>query len=277
MDFSNRQTIVFYLSSTKGSVYQSSTGSILEFDLPQDTIVNQEVVNRDKLESTVQDFILSNRITKGNVIFVFSHNLSIDKEFPLDLKKNNEEEVKEFVEIVPFEEPVARAYKIVNKTKVVAVNGYLYNLVKNVVEKNGFNVIAFLPAVILQEISPQLANTTDLSFIAGKFELFKEYSLISSEKPIESQESPTKGEKKNGKNNKNKIYLGVILLCLLFIAGSIGSLLLKSDNPSSSSALPTPQVQIPTPEVSEIPNEDSVQNFQEIPSSTESSTREISP
>ena len=185
--------------------------------MSSDVVSNLEVVSREKLERAINRlFQLPNLKGKEfDVVVIFSHNITFEKELTSTNSKAEFEETQKFLDMVPFEEVLSNSYRINKKTRIVAANKIIYNILKQVLERNKAHVSLVLPMTILAVTNPELNNKMDLPFIENKLESFKQYSIL------DLEEAGLGGEVTNSIGIKKKdirLYLLVILMIILFSA-----------------------------------------------------------
>ena len=214
MDFSEKQTIVCYIDRDKALFYQDVNGSMLQMDFPQDIIFDQELTGGGKLEHLIESFLETNKLGKGNILFIFAPSVTIEKDFPDELAQNKNEEIQKFIDMVPFEEVLSKIYRLNKKTKVVAINHEIYESIKNIFAKKNFLILGIIPSTVLQETFTELSSNIDLAFIASKIYSLKQYYIVDEGKLINQDTKEKSGLKKQ---NTRMYILIVIFAILLFI------------------------------------------------------------
>ncbi|HYM65621.1 MAG TPA: hypothetical protein VES68_04055 [Candidatus Sulfotelmatobacter sp.] len=213
-----RQLAVVYFDVNKILFYGKDTKKNLELDLPTDVVSDLEVVAKDKFDQLIDTFFQTDTLKNVafDVILVFSQGVSFEKDFTDDTTKVKYEETQKFLDMVPFEDILSNSFKINKKTKVVAVNKGLFDMLHLALERNRAYVVLVLSASVLLETNPELANNLDLGIIATKFEALKQYGLV------EINQGGLALEKKNSIGIKKKdvrLYalLGVFVLLLVVL------------------------------------------------------------
>ena len=214
MDFSEKQTIVCYIDKDKALFYQDVDGSMLQMDFPPDIISDQELTGREKLEQLIKSFLETNKLGKGNIIFIYAPNVTIEKDFPDELARNKNEEIQKFIDMIPFEEVLSKIYKLNKKTKVVTINQEIYKSIKNIFEKKNFLVLGIIPSTVLQEAVAELSMNIDLAFIASKIYSLRQYSMVNDG---ELKNENTKEKPASKKQNIRIYFLLAVFAILLFV------------------------------------------------------------
>ena len=243
MDFSEKQTIVCYIDKNKALFYQDMDGSILQMDFPPDIISDQELTGREKLEHLIESFLETNKLGKGNIIFIYSPDITIEKDFPDEPAGNKNEEIQKFIDMIPFEEVLSKIYKLDKKTKVVAINQEIYDSIKNIFVKKNFLVLGIIPSTVLAETVAELSMNIDLAFIANKIYSLRQYGMVN-----EGELSNQNTKEKSGLRKQNiRMYaLIIVFAILLFILIILA--ITKVFPKNSSKTLPVMQPPLsPTP------------------------------
>lgn len=217
MDFSEKQITVCYIDRNKALFYQDVDGSMLQMDFPPDIISDQELTGREKLEHLIESFLETNKLGKGNIIFIYAPDITIDKDFPDELAENKNEEIQKFIDMIPFEEVLSKTYKLNKKTKVVAINQEIYDSIRNIFEKKNFLVLGIIPSTVLQETVAELSTNIDLAFIANKIYSLRQYSMVSSGELSNQNAKEKIGLKKQNIRMYALIIVFAILLFILII------------------------------------------------------------
>ncbi|OGH14975.1 MAG: hypothetical protein A2860_02105 [Candidatus Levybacteria bacterium RIFCSPHIGHO2_01_FULL_37_33] len=245
MDFSQKHTIVCYIDKNKALFYQDVDGSMLKMDFPPDIISDQELTGREKLEHLIESFLETNKLEKGNIIFIYAPNVTIEKDFPDDTPGNKNEEIQKFINMIPFEEMLSKIYKLNKKTKVVAINQEIYESIKNIFAKKNFSVLGIIPSTVLAETVAELSMNIDLAFIANKIYSLKQYGMVNAGELSNQNTKEKSGLKKQNIRMYVLIIVFVILLFILIIL-----VIIKPFPKNSSKNLPVINPPLsPTPSV----------------------------
>lgn len=211
-----RQLAVVYIDNNKILFYIKDTKNNLVLDLPAEVVSDLEIVRRDKFDQLIDTFFQADSLNNigFDVILVFSQGTTFEKDFTDDTAKVKYEEIQKFLDMVPFEDTLSNTYKINKKTKVVAVNKVLYDILHLALERNKAYVSLVVPMAILVETNPEFVNNLDLALIAARADSLKQYGLI------EISEGGLEREQKNviGIRKKDvRLYVLLGTFALLFI------------------------------------------------------------
>jgi len=243
MDFSEKQTIVCYIDKNKALFYQDMDGSILQMDFPPDIISDQELTGREKLEHLIESFLETNKLGKGNIIFIYAPDITIEKDFPDEPAGNKNEEIQKFIDMIPFEEVLSKIYKLDKKTKVVAINQEIYDSIKNIFAMKNFLVLGIIPSTVLAETVAELSVNIDLAFISNKIYSLRQYSMVN-----EGELSNQNTKEKSGLRKQNIRMYALIIVFTILLFVLIILVITKSFSKNSSKDLPVMQPPLsPTP------------------------------
>lgn len=221
---------IIYLDRNSFNFYFEGYPNILKLDLPLDVVKDQEILNKEKLDSLIKEFIKTNKIQRCNLIIILSKNILFIK----NLTKTNEKEliteIDDYIEIVPFEKTTAKTFKIEKNYITVAVNYDLVEFIKIVFEQLGFIVYCAVPDFIFEKFDKEAGkadlDTKLVKLILKKIDTVKIYNLLTNQKNV-NDNTRTKQENEENENlqkehkNKKLFSLLVVFLLLLSILGFV--------------------------------------------------------
>ncbi len=217
MDFTVKQYSIFYLDADKGVFYDSNTGSSVEMNFPKNAILDMEITNKEELKKTFQSFIASSRLSPSHVIFIFSANISFERNFSKAPLMQIQNDIARFTDFVPFKNVVSKLFDFEDLRILVAINKDFYDTFRGEFESQQFIVDGAMALSVIHQVMPQTSSQLDLSEISGKIESLKQYNIISQE------EQSAVAKNRNQKKATNKripillSILGFLLLLLLII------------------------------------------------------------
>lgn len=247
MAFEKKQTAVVYVDTDKVFFYTGKTGDIFRLDFPSNVISDLDLVSEEKLIQLIDSFCKTNNLegTKFETILVFSTGSIFEKDFTDEIKEENTQ-IQQFIDIVPFEDVLSKTYKLNKKTKVVVVNKALFEALKNALEKKNFSISLVLPYSVLQEINTELTSSINLAFIASKIDSYKQYNL----NDYENKNPNNKIKASDSKNQNKRVYVlvGIFILLLIVLGFLIISTLSSESSPKKGAEVlpiltPIPKVQ----------------------------------
>lgn len=214
MDFSGKQSGIFYIERARAFYYDSSLTSPIKIEFPEDVFANSEVIDRKKFNVLIHDFLEKNKITPFKTIYiVLSPLITFEKDFN---KKTviSETEFQELQSIIPFEEILNRKYSLGNMIKIVSANKHLCDILRNIFEENKFMVGGVTPLAIINELVPGLQKNLNLDLVLNKADLLKSYSLFDME---EYNSSMNQTKKSKALNTRYAVLLGILSFLIILL------------------------------------------------------------
>lgn len=215
-----RQLGIFYIDATKAYFYGSNSAAVLQIEIPEDTMSYSDVVNKDKFYQLIQTLVTTNKIEPVPLLILFSPYATYEKDAVGKTPEEINTDLQQFVDAVPYERVLSRIYKLQDKTKVVAVNKDMYEVIKHAFEKVRFSIVAVVTLPLLQQVLPDIGKNLNLEIVANKFEPIKQYSLITLEEinnPGKASQQQTEQSKINPLRLFGLIGVFVILMGVLIV------------------------------------------------------------
>jgi len=265
--------IIIFLDRNGFIIYQDTLSNVWQFPFSQDVVQNLDVINKVQLVNSIRSFIQTNKVIPSNVIIILSDSVIFQKDLttlqqtsqkPQQLdqqksaglivgeKEDQEKEIKNFLDNVPFEEVLA---KVINNTKIVAVNKDLLEGVVLPFKEIGCFVEEIVPAFMYQQyIDFSGGLSQDIArIVLQQTDLLKLGNMLTSQQKVETQQDsddqPQKEQKEKPNNLRQFILVGIFVLLLIILV--IVYLTLGRTAP----ARPSPNVPSPTPALRVEPTE----------------------
>lgn len=178
MEFSKKDIIVFSIEKTKGIVYTTADTAPITIDFPTDTVNHLEVVDKEKLHTLITTSLEAHDLKPSPVILLLTPEVTFEKDMEDASPSLRYAERENFLDMVPFHRILSKVYKINKKTKVVAANRELCEVLTAAFEQKTFAVTGLLPATILADVLQQSNTDRDPKMIARKIDVLKQYSLL---------------------------------------------------------------------------------------------------
>lgn len=214
MDFSKKQTAIFYLEKNKGVLYITNSATPFVVQFQQEAIDNLEIVDKSKFDQLLASFIIKNELKPMSVFVILARDVTLEKELeniPLSLQSA---ETEKFLAMVPFHRILSKTYNFSNKIIIVAVNRDLCENIISVFQENLFPVIGVIPLSVLEEKFPQIKEKFDKKFIFKKIENLKQYFLPLG---LEHQEKILTYNVPSLKNMQFIVLIGIFTLLLIIL------------------------------------------------------------
>jgi hypothetical protein len=217
-------TGLLYLAKNSIALYDEKTKGIFRLNFLPLVVKDLEIINRDQLGLNIKTLVESNKIIPSALIMVVSNNMFFEKDFPPLSKEQQVIETQKFLDNIPFEDIVSKAFGTEKVYKIVAANGHFIESIRKAFEALGFAINIAIPAIAFGNIGEEL-NQVTIKIIFSKYPALKQYNLLKNEPVIKQQPSQQEpeGEKhdetNNEKNNKkNLIAIGVFVLLIIIIS-----------------------------------------------------------
>ena len=240
-------TGLIYLQQDKFDFYQPAIGKIIEFGFVTEIIKDLEIINVDLLDNLIKVFVTNNKIVPGELVMVIADNACFIKDFilpsvssetktaPTDGKnpvvvpvirpKISEDEIKSFIEHVPFENVLSKTFDLASGTKVIALNKDMYEAIKSAFEKLGFKINFVLPGVVFENNigSVTVLNLAIANNMLTSADLVKEQNLliktnyVSENHDFKKQDEPDSTKKQPVKKSNKRLFLMIGIFVVLII------------------------------------------------------------
>ncbi len=171
---------VVYIDRAKIDYYARGMSSVLTLPVPNTISSNMEIIDRDGLSKLVKASIDQNKLTPSLIHFVLSSSILFEKNFDTEKTPNIEEEIKSFLEIVPFENYLTKRLTTGNITKVVVVNADFVTAYKDIFESFGFQLDSIVLHFEINPSAPSLTtlSSSDIALIMNRFDALRQLSII---------------------------------------------------------------------------------------------------
>jgi hypothetical protein len=237
---SRSHPIILFIDRFGFSVYQDTLTSIPKFNFTQDLVSNLDVVNKEKLAELIATFIQINKIVPSSLAVILSDDIIYIKDLAVPVQKptpgqpgtkinlsedkDHEEDVRNFLEDVPFEVVLAKVIKAVNINRIVAVNRDLIMGIVDTFIGKGSTLEAVVPGFMYVQGANYTSGLTleNVKIILGNTETLKlgnlltdsEKATLSSAIGNQPESSPIVSAKKP-RNLRQYILVGVFVLLLV--------------------------------------------------------------
>lgn len=196
MAFSSIPRGIIYIDRNTLHLFFEGKGGPIVFELPKTVISDLEIINKEQLDLQIKSFIETNKIPHSQGTIILSDNIVFEKEIARVVDETQQEqEVRKFLDAIPFEHVGFRTVPTQNGVKVAAANQDLYQSVKDALEKMNFKIIHVVPATLLEKNEKDALNSLSQESIKPllkKLDTLKNVDLLIDER----QEKIKKQEQK---------------------------------------------------------------------------------
>lgn len=179
MKFSKKKMAIFYIDKDQGSFFTNTFSKPKELNLPQDVFSHLEIINSQKLNKLIEEFLEINKIEPSELFILLGKNTTFERDFTNIPRTERSIEMQKFLDIVPFEETLNKVFKIQKKEKIVVANKQFCEEIIAAFKAKEFNIFSIVPQSIVFEVLPQLKGKLDLPLLLKKIESIKNYGLFS--------------------------------------------------------------------------------------------------
>jgi hypothetical protein len=167
------------LMLTRERLYLYDGGAVLTLDLPASVVKDLDVKDRDGLFNLVVTFIQNNKLVPAQLFFILAESVCFTKDFTVTISTDPavaEAMVREYTDMIPFNNVVSKVYKTPTVWRAVGVNEDLVNIIFEAFASKGFGLSALVPA----NVFPDLAMSVDLTAVKAQAVLDKKAIAVRS-------------------------------------------------------------------------------------------------
>ncbi len=221
MELTKKAPAFIYLDKNGFYFFETGLPQVLSLAFLATSVRDMDVINGGSLMTQVKGFIDQYRIAPATITVIFSPNITFEKDIVGLAKEAQDEEVKKFLDTVPFDSILSKEYPIEKGVKVIACNEDLYLELKMAFEKNSFSVDNAVSYQLMGQDQTYIRNLTpdNASQLVRRLDHLKQVTLltINKEKFQPIQMADNKKEDAKPKTNKTRLIAMVAIFGVLFI------------------------------------------------------------
>lgn len=261
MASNKEERVIIYFDRGSISFYRSNA-PVVKVEFTADIVRDLEIKDRQKLNEQIKLFVESNKLPPSRALLVISPNVTFEKDLPETLK-GKDDEVKRYVDSVPFESVAYEVFKQNKITRVFVVNRDLIESVRGAFGMQKIVVEAAVPASLIGEpiaLDKGFTQETGNAFLKRYVNL-KQYTLFGIQPAVKEDGTSNSTQDQAQSTKKRKIaYIAIFAIGISFLVGVLSYYFYFL--PRMYSQKKTPVVTTITPSPTPVPTE--------VPSSTES-------
>jgi len=225
---SHNHPIILFIDRSGFSVYQDILTNIARFNFTSDLVTNLDVVNKEQFSNLITTFIQINKIVPSSLAIILSDTVIYVKDLVKSQPNSEQEqkdEVRNFLENVPFEEVLAKVVKTEQKNTLCAVNRDLVMTIADVFVSKGSTIEAVVPGFLFgQKVNFGIGlNQENIQPVLAESEILKGGNLLVGQQKVTSPEIFAEQkepiiEGKKPQNIKQLILIGVFATLLVILA-----------------------------------------------------------
>ncbi len=212
--FNGKNWILILLSSHLLEIMTPDSEVVQRIPLPSTIVNNNELLNRDGLESIILDWAKLRTYTSTEIIWLLAPSVYFDFALPPNSEVSLDKLRSDFIDTVPYENVLSHDYQLGKVQKVIATNQDLLSAFIQVFAKSGYATHSVVPSSLLGEFTTLngLVRTQALS----KTSLLASLSLTLRDNvkniPLNTHDLSAKPK------SSLPVLLGVFLVLLLILA-----------------------------------------------------------
>lgn len=274
--------IIIFLDRNGFIIYQDTLSNVWQFPFAQDLVVNLDVINKIQLENSIGAFIQTNKISPSSLIIILSDSVVFQKdlaslqknpestdpnqqenELIIGNKEQQEKEIRNFLDIVPFEDVLI---KVINNNIIVVVNKDLLEALVSPFKAIGCVVDAIVPGFIYKEYSDFSGGLSQdiVKIVLQQTDLLKLGNILTGQQQAveiqkDSYDQSQKEPEEKPSNIRQFILIGVFVFLIAVLAIVYFTLGREQTFPEKNASQPSTSLNLPNPTPSPQVNQTSSQ------------------
>ena len=135
MEFTKKQPAFIYLDKNGFYFFENGMTQVISLAFLATSVKDMDVINGGSLMTQIKGFIDQYKVTPASITIIFSPNITFEKDLVGLAHEQQEEEIKKFLETVPFDSVLSKEYQIDKGIKAIAGNADIYMQLKMAFEK----------------------------------------------------------------------------------------------------------------------------------------------
>lgn len=191
--------------------------------IPNTVVSNMEVLNKDAIYTLVTDWLKQRPHTSASIIWLLSPEICFEHTFTSSEQDKVDSETLQFLDLVPFENVVSRAYNSSEGKQIIATNKDLIMSLVQAFSLQGYNTKAVVPSRLVQADSVLTSEVERLA-IKRNYELARE-SLIAPTQTSALTPIGTSETQQSQSTDQSKSSLPLLLGVFVFLLAVLGFVL----------------------------------------------------
>jgi hypothetical protein len=140
-----RDTIIFL---DKNRIYIYDGNGVLRLDVPENVIRDVDVVDKSGFDSLVDTFIKTKKLDPAHIWMILADGVCFSRDVAQTDPAKLENDVRDFLEAVPFDQVLSKRYRAGGGVRVIATNLEYIEAITEIFEREGFSVEGIVPGAI---------------------------------------------------------------------------------------------------------------------------------
>lgn len=221
--FSSKPTIVLVLRAKSLEFYNGKEEEKEELIFPPKILKKDEIVDWEKFELFIEEFLARNSLKKQKAILVLGKDILFEKTIPVDNPEKEKEIMEKFFKSIPYEEKDIVTKRLKDEENVYLISTYkdFYQSIKYTFEKFGWTIEQVVPMTMFEDFdSDRMLDYAEVNQILSHTDLLKIGDMTSEADTIKPSraEQVLAQESKNGFFSKSNF---ILLFIIAFLCGGV--------------------------------------------------------
>lgn len=155
-----REAIIF-LDKNRITIYSGDRA--MQLNIPETVIRDLDVIDKSGFDSLVDTYIKTNKLSPAHVWIVLTESVCFSADITQTDQVKAEDEVKSFLEVVPFDQVLSKKYRSGKGIRVIATNSVYLEAIIEIFEREGFVVDGIVPGTIFPSYNDQKIMDSDFA------------------------------------------------------------------------------------------------------------------
>jgi hypothetical protein len=253
--FSAKPTILIVLRAKSLEFYNGHEEEKEILDFPPKVLKKDNIVDWEKFEMLIEEFLARNSLKKQHAIMVLSKDILFEKTIPNTTVEIEAAETQKYLKKIPYDEKdiVTKKLKDEQNTYLVSTYKDFYQSIKYILEKFGWMIEQVVPITMFEDFdSDKTFDYAEVNLILSNRDMLKVGDMTSEEDTVRPSRMEQVQNTNEGLFTKHNIFLlvGIAAVCagIFFAILYFNILSLPKTLPGFAQPTPTPlPTSTPTP------------------------------
>jgi len=257
--FSAKPTILIVLRAKSMEFYNGREEEKEILDFPPKVLKKDDIVDWEKFELLIEEFIARNSLKKQHAIMVLSKDILFEKTIPNADSVIEEAEIAKYLKKIPYDEKDIITKKLKDEANTYLVSAYkdFYQSIKYIFEKYGWVIEQVVPVTMFEDFdSDKTFDYAEVNLILSNKDMLKIGDMTTDADTVKpSRVAQVQNSNSSGIFTLHNLFLlvGIAAVCgsIFFAILYFNLLKLPTSLPGVASPTPTPlptSTPTPTPE-----------------------------
>lgn len=177
--FNQKSLLVLFIDRMGIQIFGGTLPSIVSVQIPETIVKDWEVVSKDSLYSLIKQWVKQYSLTGSQIVFVFSENVYMEKQFLMTEQSQVETEILKFFDMVPYESIWSKVYPVKNGKRAIALNKGFYDGIHQGFLLQGLPTKTIIPAFALgQHEKKHVLDQALYTYIIENVDQLSKFSVL---------------------------------------------------------------------------------------------------